>query len=241
MLVALLAWPGSAAAAKRVPGIDVSRFQKTINWERVAADGVRFAFVQASRGSGSDCSVVPRKCGTDAYYAANYAAAKAAGVRVGPYHRAFVNGARRRTAVRADARAEARVFTAAVGKLEPGDLRPALDMEAPFAGMSPLNLRVWARTWLRRVRAGLGQKPIIYTNVSSWKALGNPTSFARSGYRLWVANWNVKTPLVPANNWAGRGWRVWQRSSTGRVDGIRGRVDLNWLRGGWRGVTVGRG
>lgn len=240
MLLVLAAAPATAHSATpaRIPGIDVSRFQKVINWELVAGDGMQFAFVQASRGSGTDCSVVPRECGPDAYYAGSYLAAKTAGIRVGPYHRAFVDGGRRSATVKADARAEADVFIAAVGKLVPGDLRPALDMEAPFAGMSPANLRRWTRTWLNRVRSRLGQKAVIYTNLVSWKALGNPTSFARSGYPLWVANWNVRAPLMPAFNWAGRGWRVWQHSSRGKIDGIKGAVDLNWLQGGWNGVTV---
>lgn len=238
VLVAIFAAPQAASAVSRVPGIDVSRFQRTIDWERVAGDGVQFAFVQASRGSGTDCSVVPRECGADSYYARNYSAAKAAGLRVGPYHRAFVDGARGRAGVRADARAEAGVFIAAVGQLERGDLRPALDMEAPFAGMGSGSLRLWTRTWLNQVRAALGWKPIIYTNVASWRALGNPTSFARRGHPLWVANWNVAAPLVPAGNWAGQSWRIWQHSSRGRVDGIAGRVDLNRLRGEWNGVSV---
>jgi lysozyme len=241
-VVAAALWTAATATAHaqaRLPGIDVSRFQEEIVWKSVAADGVRFAFVQASRGSGEDCSVVPRECGPDAFYEFNYLGANAAGIRVGPYHRAFVGG-RRAGSVRADARAEALVFATAVGELAPGDLRPALDLETPFGDLSPAELRIWARTWLRSVRRKLGVKPLIYTNASSWGALGNPTSFAKRGHPLWVANWDVPEPIVPAHNWAGRGWRVWQHSSSGRVDGITGRVDLDWLQGGWRGVSVRR-
>ena len=228
----------ASAAPGRVPGIDISRFQGQIIWSSVADDGVRFAFVQASRGSGEDCSVVPRECGADGFYDFNYLEAKAEGIRVGPYHRAFVGGLKAGQ-VKTDARAEALVFTNAVGELEDGDLRPALDLETPFADLSSAELRIWARTWLKAVRRELGVKPIIYTNASSWNALGNPLSFARAGYKLWVANWNVRAPQVPAANWAGFSWRVWQYSSSGRVPGITGRVDLNWLRGGWHGLTVG--
>ena len=146
--------------------------------------------------------MVPRQCGADAYYATNYAEAKALGIRVGPYHRAFVGG-NGPVAVKADARAEARLFSATVGELGGTDLRPALDMETPFADLSPFELRLWARTWLRSVERRLGARPIIYTNVSSWNALGNPTWFAQRGYPLWVANWDVAVPAVPALNWAG--------------------------------------
>ena len=235
----LVAAPAAAAPQPppRIPGIDVSRFQKVIDWDAVALDDIQFAFVQASRGSGSDCTVVPRECGPDGYYDANYMGAKSFGIRVGPYHRAFVGG-NGPTAVKADARREARVFAAAVGDVGGTDLRPALDMESPFDDLSPFELRLWARTWLRSVERRLDARPIIYTNVTSWNALGNPTWFARHDYPLWVANWHVPVPAVPADNWAGVSWRIWQHSSEGRVDGIDGNVDLDWLRFGWDGVSV---
>jgi lysozyme len=227
----------AAPANPRLPGIDVSRFQGLIDWPAVGESGVRFAFVQASRGSGKDCTVRPDRCGYDEHYLANYTEAKAEGVRVGPYHRAFVGGDGP-AGVKADARAEARTFLYVVGELEPGDLRPALDMEVPFDDLTPVELRIWTRTWLKRVQRTLGVRPIIYTNTSSWSLLGNPTSFAVDGHPLWVANWDVGAPSVPAQDWAGRSWRVWQHSSAGHIRGIEGRVDLDWLRGGWRGVTV---
>jgi lysozyme len=235
----LLAAPSASEAPvnPRLPGIDVSRFQGRIDWSLVGASEVSFAFVQASRGSGADCTVRPNRCGYDEHYLGNYTEAKLEGIRVGPYHRAFAGGDGR-AGVKADARAEARTFLYVVGDLEPGDLRPALDMEEPFGDLTPVELRVWARTWLKRVQRTLGVRPIIYTNATSWSALHSPTSFARAGHPLWVANWNVRAPLVPAQNWAGRSWRVWQHSSDGAINGIDGRVDLDWLRGGWRGVSV---
>ena len=230
---------GASAAPGRLPGIDVSRFQGRIVWSSVAADGVRFAFAQASRGSGEDCSVVPRECGADGFYDFNYRRGEGRGDQGRPLPPGLCRRRSGRAQVKADARAEALVFTTAVGELGHGDLRPALDLETPFAGLSAAELRIWARTWLRAVRRELGVKPIIYTNRSSWSALGNPTQLRpQAGYPLWVANWNVSAPQVPAANWAGLAWRVWQYSSGGRVPGITGRVDLDWLRGGWRGLTV---
>lgn len=226
-----------ASGASRLPGIDVSRLQEQIDWQAVAGDGVRFAFVQASRGSGDDCTVRPRQCGADGFYDFNYLEAKAAGVRVGPYHRAFVGGDGQ-AEVEADAEAEAAIFIDEVGELHKGDLRPALDMEVPFGDLNAAELRIWARTWLDAVRGALGVKPIIYTNASSWLLLGDPTSFARAGNPLWVAGWHVPEPQVPAANWAGRSWRIWQHASDGSVEGISGRVDLDRLRGGWHGVSV---
>jgi GH25 family lysozyme M1 (1,4-beta-N-acetylmuramidase) len=229
-LLAMAMLPASTSAGNgRLPGIDVSRFQETINWGKVADSGIRFAFVQASRGRGGDCAVVPESCGPDEYYARNYERARKHRVRVGPYHRAFVEGSTIKRA-KADARAEADVFVATVGRLTKRDLRPALDLESPFSGVNARRLRIWIRVWLRRVDKKLGPKPVIYTNTSSWAATGDTTEFARNGHRLWVANWDVRSPSVPAANWAGRGWSVWQFTSDGRVPGISGPVDRNRLR-----------
>jgi GH25 family lysozyme M1 (1,4-beta-N-acetylmuramidase) len=226
-----------ASAGTKAPGIDVSRFQGTIDWPTVAASGVRFAFVQAARGTGPDCTVKPDQCGGDPFYATNYANAKAAGIRVGPYHRTFASGATRAEA-RADAISEADVYLATVGTLSPGDLIPVLDVESPFTGLTANRLRTWVRVWLKRVRARLGVKPMIYTNATSWGATGDTREFAKARYRLWVAEWGVSKPSVPAGNWADRGYSVWQYTSSGTVPGINGRVDLDRLRVGLAKITI---
>jgi GH25 family lysozyme M1 (1,4-beta-N-acetylmuramidase) len=41
----------------------------------------------------------------------------------------------------------------------------------------------------------------------------------------------VRVPRVPAANWAGESWSVWQYTSDGSVAGIDGRVDRDVLRG----------
>jgi GH25 family lysozyme M1 (1,4-beta-N-acetylmuramidase) len=235
--LALLAAGSVAAMAKPKRGIDVSRFQGEINWERVGKTRVEFAWIQASRGNGNDCAVVPDRCGPDELYAGNYDGARAAGIRVGAYHRAFAGGGGRK-ATRRDAHREAKVFIDQVGSLRSGDLLPALDVETPFGGLSKKRLRLWIRTWLDRVVRKLGAKPVIYTNVSSWHATGDTKRFARRGHLLWVANWGVESPAVPADNWDGEGWSVWQYTSSGRVRGIKGRVDRNRMRVGWQTVTV---
>ncbi|HSD23308.1 MAG TPA: glycoside hydrolase family 25 protein [Solirubrobacterales bacterium] len=219
--------PGAEAGTRAI-GIDVSRFQGAIDWPTVAGSGIRFAFVQASRGSGADCTVKPGQCGPDPYFAANRVAAEASGIRVGAYHRAFASGATA-TEARADALAEANIFIAAVGSLQRGELIPVLDAETPFTGMTSSSLRTWIRVFVKRVHRKLGRKPMIYTNASSWSATGNTTEFARARYPLWVAEWGVSRPTVPAGNWAGRGYWVWQYTSSGSVPGISGRVDMDRL------------
>ncbi len=239
LLIALAAVPPDAGArAKRsLRGIDVSRFQGHIAWRQVGKTQIRFAYVQATRGSGRDCAVAPETCGADPYFKRNYRRAKDVGIKVGVYHRAFASGPGPKAA-RRDARAEARLFARTVRKVRKRDLRPALDVEHPFVRLRERSLRVWIRTWLRVVQRRLRVKPIIYTNYSSWQATGDTRAFARNGYRLWVANFDVRRPLVPARNWAGRGWSIWQFTSSGRVRGIDGNVDKNRLSRGFRGLRA---
>jgi lysozyme len=233
----LAAVPASALGGKKALGIDVSRFQGVIDWTQVPSSGVRFAFVQASRGSGFDCAVKPDQCGADPYWASNRINAKASGIRIGPYHRAFATGGTL-AAARADAVAEADVFLAQVGALNTGELLPVLDVETPFTGLNANRLRTWVRVWVKRVAKRLGVKPMIYTNASSWGATGDTREFAKAKYPLWVAEWGVSKPSVPAGFWAGRGWSVWQYTSSGSVNGISGRVDMNRLRVGLGKLTV---
>jgi len=201
--------PPDAAAV--VEGIDVSHHQGRIDWARVAAAGKRFAYVRASAGTMT----------ADRTYRANRSRAVAAGLTVGSYH--FANP----SAAPGDAAAEAAWFLRNA-TIEPGDLRPVLDLE--FAnGLPATALFTWAQTWLTAVERETGVKPLIYTTPKFWiRSMANTDWFARSGYALWLAHWtSADAPFVPASTWAGEGWALWQTSSAGSVAGITGRVDLD--------------
>jgi GH25 family lysozyme M1 (1,4-beta-N-acetylmuramidase) len=74
---------------------------------------------------------------------------------------------------------------------------------------------------------------MIYTSQYFWQTyMGGTTWFAANGYRsLWVASWHVTSPKMPASNWGGLSWTVWQYSSCGSVPGISGCVDVDRLKG----------
>ena len=107
---------------------------------------------------------------------------------------------RRRDAGRDPARRAARGGGVHRVGRQPEGRRPAAGARRrdPFDGLDALDLQLWMRVWLRKVEAALRAKPIIYTNHSSWVATGDPTDFALAGHRLWVAQWEVNKPLVPA-------------------------------------------
>jgi lysozyme len=204
------------APAQYLDGIDVSYHQGAIDWRRVAASGMRFAFLRTSAGTLT----------ADTAYAANRSGARAAGLTIGSYHFANPDGAAN------DAANEAAWFLRNA-TISSGDLLPVLDLEVAN-GLDPASLTAWAQAWLSQVTAATGVRPIVYTNNAFWaSSMANTDWFARNGYPvLWIANWtSASQPSVPAGSWGGSGWTFWQHSSTGSVPGIAGAVDLDRFNG----------
>lgn len=206
---------GLFRASTYLEGIDVSAWQRTIDWAKVKAAGKRFVIAKATEGIGF----------RDSYYSANKSGARGVGLAFTAYHyaRPDLNPTK--------AAGEADWFVDNVG-LSAGMLVPALDLEE-HGGLGTSALQEWVATWLGRVYARTGARPMIYTSPAFWQRyLGDTRRFADEGYEiLWVAHWGVSQPTVPGSNWGGRGWTFWQYTSDGSVPGIEGRVDLDRFNG----------
>jgi GH25 family lysozyme M1 (1,4-beta-N-acetylmuramidase) len=197
-------------------GLDVSVYQSTIDWTKVAAAGKKFAIIRASAGSLT----------ADTRYAANRSGAKAAGLPIAAYHFANPDTATN------DALNEANWFLQNATPTH-GEMIPALDVEVTN-GLSVSAMQTWVSTWLTRVSSVLGVKPMIYSSPNFWSTyMGNTTMFATGGYKvLWIAHWtSASQPTVPASNWGGYGGTFWQYTSSGTVSGISGNVDLDRYNG----------
>jgi GH25 family lysozyme M1 (1,4-beta-N-acetylmuramidase) len=208
-LAALLSASSSAAATTRARGLDVSNWNGTIRWSKVAGAGYRFAFGKATEGTSY----------TDATYATNRNGSEDAGLSFGAYHFARPAGSSVGAAT-ASAIAQADHFLA-VAAPQPGELPPVLDLEA--TGSLPASrLLAWTLAWLGEVSARTGVEPFLYTSPNFWKAqLGNSTAAAAGGTSLWIAHWtSASQPLVPAQNWNGIGWTFWQWTNCVSVPGI---------------------
>jgi GH25 family lysozyme M1 (1,4-beta-N-acetylmuramidase) len=215
---------GRPQVGPTLPGIDVSHWQDTIDWQKVAGAGKRFAFLKATDGHDY----------LDPTFATNRAGARANGLIVGAYHFA------RPDPSKGDAVEEARWFVSQADP-KPGNLLPVLDLETS-KGLDQQGITLWARRWVAEVRRLTGVTPLMYTSPYGWASrTGDSRSLARDGVPLWVAHWGVESPLLPAADWDGNGWRVWQHTSDGHVAGIRGRVDLDVVKGTSLGpITIRR-
>ena len=208
--------PTPPAFANMTEGIDISHWQGTIDWTKVAASGKRFAYMKASESTTY----------VDPTYVSNRQGARAAGLYVGAYHFAQPST----TIGAATAEADHFVDTAVPAK---GDLLPVLDLERT-GSLSQAALIDWVKEYLERVYQRTGIRAVIYSSPNFWKTyLGDTTWFAANGYDiLWVAHWtSVSAPTVPGGAWGGNGWTFWQYTSDGTVPGISGRVDLDRYNG----------
>jgi lysozyme len=211
---AVMAMPARAVSAT-LPGVDVSHHNGAPDWTRVKAAGTRFVIAKVTEATTF----------VDDHYADNKAQLDALGLPFTAYHFAQPDTSAGDAVAQAD-------FFVANAHLTGKNMVPVLDLERSN-GLGVKKLTRWTKEWLDEVHAKLGVKAIIYTNTPFWKAaLGNTTWFAANGYRLWIAHWtDAAQPTLPAANWGGRGWTLWQHSSAGTVDGIEPPVDLDRYNG----------
>jgi GH25 family lysozyme M1 (1,4-beta-N-acetylmuramidase) len=212
-LVTLSLLVGTAAGALGYEqGIDVARYQHTtsLDWAKVQADGVEFAFIKATEG----------QTYTNPYFAPDWASTTGLGIYRGAYHFARPS--------KGTAAAQAKYFIDVAGTAGGfGDLPPVLDLE-DAGGLTVSGLRTWVANFLQTVESLTGRTPIIYCSPAFWSSkLGDSTAFTR--YPLWIAHYTTAAqPWVPGG-WAS--WTFWQNTSSGSVDGISGNVDRDRFNG----------
>lgn len=201
----------------RSRGADVSVYRGHINWHKVKNEtDIVFAITKATQGIFL----------IDPTFDTNWVGMRRVNLIRGAFH-FFLP--------KTNPIAQANHFLKVVGDiLHTTDLPPILDVEDYPLWVRegwrtiPIHTRIARiRRWLERVESVTGRVPIIYTSWSSWQAItGDSQDFVR--YPLWVANYGVTTPSMPANNWGGRGWFMWQFTEHGEVSGINPPTDINW-------------
>lgn len=181
-----------------VKGIDVSRYQGSINWRSVAKDGVKFTFIRAT-------------CGTtrDSYFTKNATSAYANGIKVGAYHYATFKN-------RTQMKKEAALFLSQVKKVNI-NYPLVLDIEAlAYTKMNKSTVTTLAREFLDILKAE-GYSVMLYSYNDFFDTELNMQSLKK--YDLWIANYSQ----IPTS----QKHEIWQHTSSGRVNGISGNVDIN--------------
>lgn len=194
-------------------GVDVSKFQGDVDWKKLKAGGIEFAFTRlAYRGYGEAGGIVE-----DTFALTNLEEASEAGIKIGGYF--FTQAINV-----AEAKEEA---AAAIEVMRKADLNSGViafdtesyDSVASARGnfVSRKDRTEIAKTFLEEVKAA-GYRPVLYFNTR-WAYMGLDLE-ALKDYHFWYACYGDKMALPYKVD-------AWQYSSKGKLDGVAGDVDLD--------------
>lgn len=191
-------------------GIDVSKYQGQIDWKKVKADGVKYAFIRLGfRGYGEEGTIVLDECFED-----NMKGATGHGIKTGVYF--FTQAVTIKEAV------EEADFVLKHIKDYDISYPVVFDTESISKSARAENLGVSERTEIAKAFcdtiAEAGYTPMIYASLV-WYA--TELDLAQlTDYKKWYAGYEAE-PGFPYE------FDIWQYSSKGRVDGIGTDVDVN--------------
>lgn len=196
-----------------IHGIDVSKWQEKIDWDKVKAEGYEFVIIRMGYRGYSEAGGLA----LDEMFYQNIQGAQAAGLDVGVY---FFSQAINET----EALEEAEFVLDALEGYElqlPIVYDPELIRDQPARTNDVTGEQFTKNTivFCDAIKAA-GYEPMIYSNMV-WEAfLFDMTQL--QDYPFWYADYEA-VPQTPYN------FIMWQYSETGSVNGISGNVDLNIL------------
>ena len=191
-------------------GIDVSRWNEEINWNKVKDAGIKYAIIRAGyRGSVTGALV------EDWYFKKNIEGAKAAGIPIGLYF--FTQATTEVEAVE-----EASMV---LSMCKDYDITYPIFIDTEGAGgegradgLDKKTRTAVCQAFCQTIRSG-GYQAGIYAS-KNWFMNHIDTSVLPDDIYIWLAEYG------DAVTYGGK-YHMWQYTSSGRVLGIEGRVDLN--------------
>lgn len=200
---------GTLSKGTSATGIDVSKYQGTIDWSAVKAAGIEFAIIRVGyRGSQTGVLV------EDPYFKQNIKGATAAGIKVGVY---FFTQA----ITEAEAVEEASMVLSLISgyKLK---YPVFIDTEngsgnARANGLDKATRTACISAFCKTIQNG-GRTAGIYASKSWYNTKLDMSQL--NGYCIWVAQYNTSC------TYTGK-YSIWQYTSKGSVPGIKGYVDMN--------------
>ena len=190
-------------------GIDVSKYQSSIDWEQVKTAGVKFVIIRIGyRGYGSGALVL------DPMFEQHFTNARNAGLKVGVY---FFSQAVNEEEAREEAMGCAYVLNGR--KL---DYPIYFDTEASGGkngradGLGVEDRTKCAIAFCEEVKAQ-GYKPGVYASTLWFRQRVDLSRL--TGYSIWNAHYNVASSPISCD--------LWQGTCTARIPGYGGQIDVN--------------
>ena len=183
--------------------LDVSRWQGRIDWDKVRTSGLVSGVMIRAMGNKSG------KPYLDPYFARNYAECARLGIPVGGYYYTCA------VTPRQTEEELAALKTALRGKTF--QLPLAIDVEDPrLRSLAPAKLSALVAEAAAQLEAwGLYAMVYTYTNFADTALAAQPLA----PYDLWLADYRGKRPA--------RRHGMWQYTSSGKIPGVSGPVDLS--------------
>lgn len=186
-------------------GIDVSKWNEEVDWEKVKDAGVEFVMIRMGYQTKYDGEYV-----IDPYFIQNIEGAKSVGLPVGIYFYSYaknVNQAKKQAEWVRDNLKNYNI-----------DLPVAFDWESwssfNTTGMSFYTINKAANVFLDTL-SDAGYKGMLYSSKSYLEKIWYPTE-----YETWLAQYNTRVTYDGE-------YSIWQMTENGKVDGIKGDVDIN--------------
>lgn len=199
----------SGVSKTGVLGIDVSKWQKEIDWDKVKNEGVVFAIIRCGyRGSVTGSLV------EDPYFEQNIKGARAAGIKVGVYF--FTQAVNEVEAVE-----EASMVISLVRDYEL-QYPVFIDTEGAGGNGRADSLNVEERTAVCEAFCTTVKNAGLEAGVYASRNWYNNklTASTLESYAIWLAEYR-SVPLYQGY------YQMWQYTSKGKINGINGNVDLN--------------
>jgi GH25 family lysozyme M1 (1,4-beta-N-acetylmuramidase) len=185
-------------------GIDISKWQNTIDWKKTADSGVQFAIIRNAWGSKSSAQI-------DKKFKENLQNAKNNGILCGVYHYTYADNA-------SNARDEASFCLENIAgeKLE---FPVVFDIEdRQLLVLSNSQRTEIAAAFCDEIEKA-GYYAMIYCSLDWYKNYLDGVSLSKK-YDIWLAQWNNNdSPDIECG--------IWQYTDSGKVGGISTSVDLN--------------
>lgn len=191
-----------------VRGVDVSHYQGEIDWQILSQEGIQFAYIKATEGSGH----------VDVKFEQNWQAAKRTELLIGAYHFFSFDS---------PGATQAENFKDTVDSI-PNMLPPVVDVEyyadkkvnPPDAAAVRQELQIM----LNELQLHYGLTPVIYSTEEVWETY---LQGYFDEYPLWIRN-VFTTPKIDRN------WAFWQYTNRARLKGYSGQeqyIDVNVFHG----------
>ncbi len=183
-------------------GVDVSFWQKAINWDKVKASGIKFAIIRCGYGDG----------GVDSYFERNVRECERVGIPWGAYYFSYAES------VDEAKRELDNCLKLLKGKKPRYPVYYDLEDESTTGSQSNRTILQMAKTFVEGIEKA-GYWAGIYANTNWFNTRLTDVWYDKKA--KWVAQYNDKNTYK-------KPYGIWQYTSSGKVNGIDGNTDLNY-------------